>query len=309
MPPARPSTLLNDQRADQLDDQRDDQLDYRRMTRAIEFIHHKAQAQPSLVEIAGALRLSPFHFQRTFRRWVGVSPKRYLQNLTAETAKRALRGGASVLSASYLAGLSSPGRLHDLFVTLESLTPGEYKSRGASLTLRFGVHWTPLGPCCLALSRRGICSVQFLEAARDEDADDEARARLRQAWPGAQLLRAPDETGELVYRIFHAREWSRERPFHLLLRGTNFQVQVWRALLTIPTGTTRSYGQLGAIAGKPPSHARAVASAVAANPVALLIPCHRVIRSNGALSGYRWGASRKRQLLAAEASAPTADPG
>ncbi len=284
--------------------------DYRRMARAVEYLHRNAQAQPSLDELAGALQLSPFHLQRTFRRWVGVSPKRYLQNLTAETAKRALRDGASVLAASYLAGLSSPGRLHDLFVTLESLTPGEYKTRAAALTLRFGVHWTPLGPCCIALSGRGICSVQFLDTTPEDDARDvlaEARALLGHAWPGAHLQHEPAETGELVYRIFHAREWSPKRPFHLLLRGTNFQVQVWRALLTIPTGTTRSYGQLSATAGKPATHARAVANAVGQNPIALLIPCHRVIRNNGALGGYRWGEARKRRLIAAEAS-PRASP-
>ena len=270
--------------------------DYARMARALDYIHNATHDQPTLDEIASELRLSPSHFQRSFRRWVGVSPKRYIQNLTIENAKTELRQGASVLRASYGVGLSGPSRLHDLFVALESVTPGEYKSFGRSLEIRYGIHWTPFGPCAIALTERGICSLQFLE----KPSSSEAKSSLAKEWPLARLSETTKDTGEIAYSIFHSRQWSEDEPFHLFLRGTNFQIQVWRALLQIPAGRTVSYSGLGKGIGRPTSHARAVARAVAANPVAFLIPCHRVIRESGSQGGYRWGVERKQQILAAE---------
>ncbi len=270
--------------------------DYAAMARTLEYIHDTIHDQPTLDEIAAEACLSPFHFQRSFRRWVGVSPKRYIQNLTLEKAKTELRQGASVLRTAYGVGLSGPSRLHDLFVSLESVTPGEYKSFGRSLELRYGVHWTPFGPCAIALTERGICSLRFLE----NSSSSEARTSLAEEWPLAELSEASEATAEIAYRIFHSRQWSEDEPFHLFLRGTNFQIQVWRALLRIPGGRTVSYRNLGKDIGKPASYARAVASAVAINPIAFLIPCHRVIRESGSLGGYRWGVKRKQQILAAE---------
>lgn len=270
--------------------------EYTRMAKALRYIHTHAARHPSLGEIAGSVRLSPYHFQRSFRRWVGVSPKRYLQDLTVERAKAGLRRRATVLETAYDVGLSGPGRLHDLFVSVESVTPGEYKSLGESLTLRIGVHWTPLGPCGLALTERGICALRFLE----EGTAAEAEGLLAEDWPRSRLRHDPERTAKVVHRIFHGRLWDREEPFHLLLRGTNFQIQVWRALLRIPPGKSVSYGRLSTALGRSPSHARAVAGAVAANPIAFLIPCHRVIRASGALGGYRWGIERKKRILSAE---------
>ncbi|MEE8592876.1 MAG: methylated-DNA--[protein]-cysteine S-methyltransferase [Candidatus Bipolaricaulota bacterium] len=270
--------------------------DYARMARALDYIHTATRDQPTLDEIAAEVRLSPSHFQRSFKRWVGVSPKRYIQNLTLENAKTELRQGASVLRTSYGVGLSGPSRLHDLFVALESVTPGEYKSFGRSLDIQYGVHWTPFGPCAIAVTERGICSLQFL----DGPSSSEAESYLAEEWPLAELSEDPKSTEEIAYRIFHSRQWSEDEPFHLFLRGTNFQIQVWRALLQIPAGRTVSYGSLGKEIGKSTSYARAIASAVAVNPIGFLIPCHRVIRESGSHGGYRWGVERKQQILAAE---------
>jgi AraC family transcriptional regulator, regulatory protein of adaptative response / methylated-DNA-[protein]-cysteine methyltransferase len=270
--------------------------DYARVGNALRFIHEHARQQPSLEETAAAAKLSAFHFQRLFRRYVGVSPKRYLQHLTAVSARQALLGDATVLEATYDVGLSGPARLHDLFVAVEAVTPGEVRDGGASLEIRYGVHWTPLGPCCLSLTGRGICDLRFLDSPDPGLAARELSAR----WPRAALCEAPEVTGEIAYRIFHGRQWRDERPFHLHLQGTNFQVQVWRALLGIPAGETRSYAGVATGMGRPASHARAVAGAVAANPVSVLIPCHRVIRGGGTLGGYRWGLERKQRLLDGE---------
>lgn len=266
--------------------------------RALHFIDTSMQDSPSLEEIAKVAGLSPFHFQRLFRRWVGVSPKRYMQNLVASRAKPLLREGKSLLDTSYDLGLSSPGRLHDLFVSVEAVTPGEYKARGRTLTLKYGIHLTPFGPCCIAMSEKGICNLSFLETASEL----EALEFLRKEWPEAAFEFDPDSTGETIYRIFTPVEWDAEYPFHLHLRGTNFQLQVWRALLQIPSGTTLSYSEVSERAGHSRRATRAAASAVAVNPVVFLIPCHRVIRKSGELGGYRYGVERKRLLLDSEES-------
>lgn len=267
--------------------------DYDRIARAITYLDRHAETQPGLAEMARAAGLSEFHFQRLFRRWAGVSPKRFLQHLTAGRARSALGAGRSVLEATYDAGLSGPGRLHDLLVAVDAVTPGEFKTAGAGLTIHYGIHPTPFGDCVIAVTPRGICALEFVEPG----ARREAVARLRETWRGASLRESSEATAPYAAQIF--RPDRDDRPLTLFLRGTNFQLKVWEALLRIPEGGTVTYGELARYAGTPGA-ARAVGSALGRNPIAYVIPCHRVIRATGAIGGYRWGAARKRALLAWE---------
>lgn len=269
--------------------------DYERIARAIEYLDHHADRRPALAEIAEAAGLSEFHFQRVFRRWAGVSPKRFLQYMTAERAKVALRSGRSVLDATYASGLSGPGRLHDLMLGVDAVTPGEYKTEGAGLTVRYGFHPSPFGDCLVAVTERGICALEFTEP----EARAAALDRLRLAWRGATLEASTGATRDVAGRIFAAERAAGAAPLTLLLRGTNFQIKVWQALLQIPEGTTVSYADLARAVGRPGA-ARAVGTAVGRNPVAYVIPCHRVIRATGAFGDYRWGKDRKRAMLAWE---------
>ena len=271
--------------------------DYERVGRAIRYLEERRAEQPSLDELAAVMGLSPYHCHRLFGRWVGTTPKRFLQFLTAEHAKQALRDSRSVLDAAFDAGLTSPGRLHDLMVTLEAVSPGEYRAGGDGLDIRWGVHPTPFGEAFVAITRRGVCALEFL-AGRTPD---EAAAELAADWPGATVYRDEAATGPIVERIFPAGAGRPEGPFHLLVRGTNFQVRVWQALLRIPEGAVISYGDLARRLGKPGA-ARAVGGAVGSNPVSYLIPCHRVVRAATGLGDYRWGAERKHALLAWEAA-------
>jgi AraC family transcriptional regulator of adaptative response/methylated-DNA-[protein]-cysteine methyltransferase len=271
--------------------------DYARMEQAIRYLDANAERQPGLDEVAHASRLSPYHFQRVFRRWAGISPKRFLQAVTLNRAKRALDGRASVLDAALDAGLSGPARLHDLFVTHEALSPGQFKRRGAGLDVRFGFVESPFGECLLAASPVGICWLSFVAGSHPS-----AVAELRERFPEARLVRdeaAVRPLAERAFRPYGAGGTHRLEPVPLHVSGTNFQVQVWRALLSIPAGQTAGYGDVARRAGHPGA-GRAVGHALRANPVAFLIPCHRVIRSTGALGGYRWGASRKQVMLAWE---------
>ncbi len=270
--------------------------DYRRVERAIRYLEERRDAQPSLDEVARVMGLSPHHCHRLFSRWAGTTPKRFLQFLTAERAKRALSESRSVLDAAFDAGLTSPGRLHDLMVTLEAVSPGEYRAAGAGLEIRWGAHPTPFGEALLALTPRGICALEFL-AGRDRAA---AAAELAGDWPAAELIADPAATAPVIDRIFPP-SGSPVGRFHLLVRGTNFQLRVWQALLRIPAGAVVSYGDLARRLGKPGA-ARAVGGAVGSNPVSYLIPCHRVVREATGLGEYRWGAVRKRALLVWEAA-------
>jgi len=267
--------------------------DFERIAAAIRYLDAHAAAQPRLDDVARAAGLSSFHFQRLFRRWAGISPKRYLQVLTLERASRLLRERRSVLDVALDVGMSGPARLHDLFVALEAVTPGELKRAGAGLALTWGVYPGPFGDFFLAASPRGVCRLAFL-ARRGHR---EPLRELRAAWPAAEIR--PDEGGlkTLARRVFAPVRAG--APLSLHLQGTNFQVQVWRALLGIPAGAVATYGDVAAAAGRQTA-VRAAASAIGANPVAYLIPCHRVIRETGALGGYRWGVDRKRALLAWE---------
>lgn len=274
-----------------------DQLaaDYALVERAILYLAANRSRQPSLAEVAAEVGLSPYHFQRLFRRWAGISPKRFLQFLTKEHAKALLEQSRDLLSVTYEAGLSSPGRLHDLFVTCEAVTPGEYKSRGEGIGITYGFHPTPFGQCLLGLTARGICWLSFVT-----DGDREsALAALLERWQRAEAR--PDQSGtrSVVERIFLRRS-ADGAPLLLLLKGTNFQIKVWEALLRIPPGCVASYQDIARSIGAPAA-ARAVGQAVGENPIAFVIPCHRVIRHAGSFGQYRWGEARKQAILAWEA--------
>lgn len=271
--------------------------DYQRVAQAIQFLEQNYQAQPSLDELAAQLALSPFHLQRLFTQWAGVSPKRFVQYLTAEHAKHLLTNAHSVLDAAYETGLSSPSRLHDLLIATEAVTPGEFKQRGVGLQIAYGCHATPFGDCLLAVTSRGICQLLFLT----EGGWEMAVAELREQWSAAQLVEDQTQTQPFLAQIFPASGRTQPHTVSLLLKGTNFQLKVWNALLQIPAGAAWSYEDVAQAIGQPTA-ARAVGNAVGANPIAYLIPCHRVIRKSGIVDAYRWGSTRKKAMLAWESA-------
>ncbi len=266
--------------------------DYSRMEKAILFLEQNYHRQPELREVAKSVHLSEFHFQRLFRRWAGISPKRFIQYMTLEHAKKLLEGSHSVLDATYDAGLSSPGRLHDLFVNIEAMTPGEYKSQGAGLKISYGFHASPFGDCLLAATERGICALGFADAGGGSALLRDYQSR----WPHAAWEENPRLTQPYIRRIFGGEKQNGHRPITLHLQGTNFQIKVWEALLRIPMGSVVPYEDLAAKVCSARA-ARAVGSAVGRNPIAFLIPCHRVIRKAGGIGGYHWGAARKKAML------------
>jgi AraC family transcriptional regulator of adaptative response/methylated-DNA-[protein]-cysteine methyltransferase len=269
--------------------------DYLRIEQAILYLENHYKEQPSLEEVAASIGLSEYHFQRLFTRWAGVSPKRFLQFLTKEGAKELLGRSENLLDTTHQVGLSSLGRLHDLFVTTEAVTPGEYKTRGEGLTIRYGIHLTPFGKCLIGLTERGICHLGFVSGSEGEAIDG-----LVQEWKEASMVEDYRSTAALVGPIFDLRYDTRIRqPVTLHLRGTNFQIKVWEALLQIPAGTATTYEGLAQRIGQP-NASRAVGSAVGHNPIAVLIPCHRVIRKVGDFGNYRYGELRKKALLARE---------
>ena len=268
---------------------------YRTVEQAIEYLHDHALEQPRLAEVAQKVGLSEFHFQRRFSQWAGISPKRFLQFLTKEYALEALRNHKDVLEASYAVGLSSPGRLHDLLVTCEAVSPGEQRSQGEDLLIAYGFHPTPFGVCLIATTARGICRLAFVGS----EGRDVQFGELQRAWPRARLALDTEVTARLVSSAFDPA--NRGKPLHLWVRGSNFQIKVWEALLRIAPGELTSYEQLASAVGHPRA-SRAVGAAVGANPIAVLIPCHRVIRKAGDFGGYRWGLTRKRALVGREAA-------
>lgn len=270
--------------------------DYSRIEKAIFDLEKNFRRQPSLEEMARTAGLSAYHFQRLFTRWAGISPKRFLQYLTAEYARRLLQESPNVLDAAYGAGLSGPGRLHDLIVNVYAATPGELKSGGEGLTVRYGTHPSPFGECLVAVTPRGICGLSFPSSGGGEAVDE-----LRRQWARATFREDPRATKAVVDRIFDPSRRRDRSPLTVFVRGTNFQIKVWEALVRIPPGCALSYGDVAVAVGAPGA-TRAVGSAVARNPVAFLIPCHRVIRKSGAFGEYRWGAARKQAMLAWEAA-------
>lgn len=268
--------------------------EYQRIRRSLGYLQSRFLERPALEEVAREAGLSEAHFQRLFTRWTGISPKRFMQHLTLERAKQMLAASKPVLEAAFEAGLSGPGRLHDLFVSVEAVTPGEYRRRGADLQIQFGFQSSPFGTCLLGLTGRGICWLSFLEDGKRQ----EAVCEMREYWAGAEFLQADDKTASMAARVFSRLRGARDltRGLSLFLAGTNFQLKVWQALLRIPAGRVVSYGTLGGAVGAPGA-CRAIGSAVGRNPIAYLVPCHRVIRESGALGGYRWGEDRKRAML------------
>ena len=275
--------------------------DYARIERAIRFVEANRRRQPELAEIAASVHLSEYHFQRLFGRWAGISPKRFLQFLTKEDAKRRLRASASVLEAALASGLSGSGRLHELLVECEAVTPGEVRRGGEGLEIRYGFHPSPFGECLLASTPRGICALRFVDRVGPAGRAEALEALARE-WPKARCLRDPHRTGALASRAFTGlAHGNGHGPIRLHLQGTNFQIKVWEALLAVPEGSVTTYSALARAIGRPGA-ARAVGSATARNPIAMLIPCHRVLRSGGEISGYRWGEPRKQAILAWEAA-------
>ncbi|HEX5807633.1 MAG TPA: methylated-DNA--[protein]-cysteine S-methyltransferase [Anaerolineales bacterium] len=268
--------------------------DYLRIEQAILYLENNYKNQPELDEVARQIGLSDYHFQRLFSRWAGVSPKRFLQFLTKEGAKGLLDRSENLLETTHQVGLSSLGRLHDLFVTTEAMTPGEYKSRGAGMSIQYGIHPTPFGKCLIASTERGICHLSFVQGSEGEAIDN-----LVDDWKHAIMIEDYRSTAGLIEPIFDLRYSNRGKPLNVHLRGTNFQLKVWEALLQIPPGEVTTYAGIASRIGKPGA-TRAVGTAVGHNPIAVLIPCHRVIRKVGDFGNYRYGALRKKALLARE---------
>lgn len=279
-----------------LDNSPDSSETYELIAKAINFIRQNHLNQPDLATIAKHVNFSEYHFQRLFTSWAGISPKRFLQYLTVEYAKSKIAETKSLLDLTTDVGLSSPGRLHDLFVKLEAMSPGEFKSKGMGLQIWYGVHETPFGKCLIATTSRGICNLHFLDSTGAETAE----YALRREWENAEIICDQQRIQEIGDRIF-ATGLTPNKPLVLFVKGTNFQIQVWRALLNIPFGEIVTYQSLAAAIGRPTA-ARAVGNALGSNPVGYLIPCHRVIRESGELGGYRWGWERKIALIGWEAS-------
>jgi len=266
--------------------------EYARIERAIAYLVENQRRQPSLDDVARAIGLSPSHAQRLFQRWAGVSPKRFLQFLNARDAFRLLSENRPVLATAYDLGLSGGSRLHDLMIAVEAVSPGEVQRAGEGLELRWGIHPTPYGDALFAASPRGLCHLAFI----GED-HDEALADVRARWPAASLKRDQDATAQLAGAVF-ATDGDRP-PLPLHLRGTNFQLKVWHALLSVPPGRLTTYAEIAQAIGAPTAN-RAVGAAVGRNPIAYVVPCHRVIRGTGAIGDYHWGACRKHAILARE---------
>ncbi|WP_034603002.1 bifunctional transcriptional activator/DNA repair enzyme AdaA [Maridesulfovibrio frigidus] len=270
--------------------------DYNKIEKAIHFIQDNFKSQPSLEEIADNVHLSKYHFNRMFKRWAGISPVQFLQFITLDHTKKELSKSKSVLEASLDSGLSGPSRLHDLFVNFDAMTPGDFKKQGAGLNIEYGFCSSPFGECLMAITKRGICYFGFVEENHQDMLD-----QLFKAWPDAVFIENSLAIVPAVAQIFDADKVQETRPFNLLIKGTNFQVNVWKALLKIPSGSLASYQDIAEYMGKPKAF-RAVANAIAKNPVAYLIPCHRVIAKSGQIHQYRWGAARKKALVGWEAA-------
>ncbi len=270
--------------------------DYLRIEQAILYLEKNAVDQPELSEIAGAVGLSEFHFQRLFTRWAGISPKRFLQFVTKENARELLDRSENLLDTTIRVGLSSLGRLHDLFVTTEAVTPGEYKSRGAGLTIRYGFHATPFGQCLIGVTERGICQLGFIQTSEGKALDE-----MVENWKQARVIEDYKATAPLIEPVFDLTSRG-QNALHLHLRGTNFQIKVWEALMQISPGSVTTYERIAKKIGQSGA-SRAVGTAVGHNPIAVLIPCHRVIRKLGDFGNYRYGTARKKALLAREFAA------
>ena len=270
--------------------------DYEIVRKAIGHIRGHWREQPEIEAIAEAASVTPTELHHLFRRWAGLTPKAFLQALTLDGARQLLRDSASVLDASYEVGLSGPGRLHDLFVTHEAMSPGEWKSGGEGLTMYFGFHPSPFGKALIVATDRGLAGLAFADPGKERA----TLADMRRRWPKANCVEDNARTGPIAQRVFNSRQWRQEQPLRVVLIGTDWEVRVWEALLQIPMGRLTTYSGLAGKVSKPAA-ARAVGAAVGKNPIAFVVPCHRVIGKAGALTGYHWGITRKRAMLGWEA--------
>ena len=267
--------------------------DYTTVRRVIEMITEDYREQPGLEEIAGRLDQSPTQLQKTFTRWAGLSPKAFLQAVTLDHAKRLLRQEElPLLETSFEVGLSGPGRLHDLFVTHEAMSPGEWKARGAGLTIRYGLHASPFGQALVMITDRGLAGLAFTDEANGLDAFEDMSSR----WPNAIYVEDNEATAPYASRIFDPKRWDPKEPLRIVLIGSDFQVRVWEALLRIPMGCAVTYSSIAEKLGQPTA-SRAVGAAVGRNPISFVVPCHRALGKSGALTGYHWGLTRKRAML------------
>ena len=270
--------------------------DYDVVRRAIEYISEHWRAQPDTDAIARASGVTATELHHLFRRWAGLTPKAFLQALTLDHARRLLRDSASVLDASFEVGLSGPGRLHDLFVTHEAMSPGEWKTGGSGLTVSYGFHPSPFGTALVMATERGLAGLAFADAGEERA----ALADMRGRWPQAAYVEDSARTAPLAQRIFDSKLWKKDRPLRVVLIGTDFEVRVWETLLRIPMGQATTYSDIAAKIERPAA-ARAVGAAVGKNPVSFVVPCHRVLGKSGAITGYHWGLTRKRAMLGWEA--------
>lgn len=270
--------------------------DYEIVRQAIEMISLDYREQPSLETLAEAVGETPSSLQKLFTRWAGLTPKGFLQAVTLNHARRLLDEGAPLLDAAFELGMSGPGRLHDLFVTHEAMSPGDYKSRGRGLTIRYGYHLSPFGIALVMATDRGLCGLAFCDAGEEREAFEDMARR----WPNATYVEDVAATLPYASRIFDPSCWRADQPLRVVLIGSDFQIRVWEALLRIPINRARTYSALAAEIGNP-SASRAVGAAVGANPVSFVVPCHRALGKSGALTGYHWGLTRKRAMLGWEA--------
>lgn len=276
------------------------QIDYERIAKAIAYIRSNFKLQPSLDEVAESIHLSPSHFQKMFSDWAGTSPKKFLQFLSLEHAKNLLKEEkASLFDTSYETGLSSTSRLHDLFVNIEGMSPAEYKNGGKSLTIHYSFSASPFGKIITASTEKGICYMAF------ENDTHKALGDLKHKFPNASFFENQDEFQKNALSIFR-KDWTELDTIKLHLKGTDFQLKVWESLLTIPMGKLSTYGSLAEKIGHPKA-SRAVGTAIGSNPVAFLIPCHRVIQSSGKIGGYMWGTERKQLIIGWESSRTYSD--
>ena len=275
--------------------------DYELVKHTLAFISENWRDQPSLDTLADQAGLSATHLQRLFTRWAGLSPKAFLQAVTLDHARELLRDSASILDASYELGLSGPGRLHDLFVTHEGMSPGIYKARGRGLNIQYGFHDCPFGRALILITSEGLAGLAFA----DEGKEKSALADMTSRWPEATYTENPMATASYAKRIFESERWKSDQPLRIVFIGSDFEIRVWETLLRIPFGKASTYSDIAAHLGKP-SAARAVGSAVGKNPISFVVPCHRVLGKSGGLCGYHWGLTRKRAILGWEAGAMAA---
>lgn len=271
--------------------------DYETVRRVIEKISLDYRDQPSLEALAAEVGETPTSLQKLFTRWAGLSPKGFLQAVTLDHARRLLDSGMPLLETAFEVGMSGPGRLHDLFVTHEAMSPGAYKTRGAGLTIRYGFHISPFGVALIMVTDRGLAGLSFNDAGGERAAFADMSAR----WPNAEYVEDMAATAPYAARVFDPSRWRAQDPLRVVMIGTDFQLRVWDALLKIPMGTARTYSSIAAEIGSPAA-CRAVGAAVGANPVSFVVPCHRAIGKSGALTGYHWGLTRKRAILGWEAA-------